>query len=283
MNHTPYRMKKDWIYFESTVKKHTLKFVLLGVLAVYLFFFISNFLIPHTVSSGYTVLGEKYTYAADRSVTVYDAVYDKDEDLFEIILQLSNQTYDNVNDYYFFLVPEGRRTYTNVTVDIVIHDSMVTVLHVPDLKNFDEASLVFAPKLSDNLDEIPDDVVGTLVFNRNNITYDTIDQGKQRSEYILFRLQANIDAKRKEVESAEEKLIELKNKKEALFAENMDLQENMELYTSAEQEAAMAQIERNGSLILEVDEAILLQEEEIDRLEEEYEEICSLLQNQKKK
>ena len=57
----------------------------------------------------------------------------------------------------------------------------------------------------------------------------------------------------------------------------------MELYTSAEQEAAMAQIEGNGNLILEVDEAILLQEEEISRLQEEYDEICSLLQNQKKK
>lgn len=282
MNHSPYRMKKDWIYYESTVKKHTMKFVLLGVLTVYLLFFVSNFVIPHPVSSAYTVMGETYSYAADRSVTVYEAIYDKDAQLFEVTMELSNNSYDNVNDYYFFLVPEGRYTYTNVTVETVMHDSMVTVLRVPNLRRFDEASLVFAPKLSEDLNEIPDDAVGTLVFNRNNISYDTIDQERSRSEYITFRLQANVEVKQEEVKAAETKLSELENKRAALEKEIQDLQENMDLYTSSEQESILNKIEGNGEVILEVDEEIEKQKKEVQYLKAEYEEILELLQQQKK-
>ncbi len=232
---------KDKIYRESkAAKRKTVAFISL-IIFVYIFFFTSKITIMSPLSEA-TAIGVPLTYTADRGVTVYAATYDSDAETLEIVLNFANSSGDNVNNYYFFLTAEGRGKYDNISVEVIYEDVMITVLRA-SIKHFREAKLVFAPKIAD-ISQIPESLVGTIVFNRDNLSYEKLKE-RTRGEYLAYRYEVLISQVKSEIENAEEDIKGFEEKIEALTEESTELSDSMKYYTDEEQASAKMKISAN--------------------------------------
>ena len=265
---------KNRIYNATKIRRTKRLFIIGAVILIYAFFFTSKLTIPQPLSEE-TFVGVPLRYTPDRGVIIYAATYDKEAELLEIVLNFSNSSKDNVNNYYFFAVASGRHNYDNLHVDVVYEDTLITVLRVP-IRKFDEASIVFAPKVSDNIEEVPSNLVGTITFNRNNLKYDHIDTSRSREDYLIYRYESAVTSLKDEITEAKTSLENLKSRREALKAENADIEENMKYLTDEEKLAAKRKIKANESTRDEVNKSILEAENKIASLEEKYAEALSL-------
>ncbi len=250
--------------------------IALLIFAGYLFFFTSNLTIPQQISQA-TEIGKESYYAAQRSVTVYDVTYDKQAQLLEVVLALKNETYDNVNDYYFFPQVSGRRKYGILTVNPVIQDTLITVLRIEHLKPFDEVKIVFAPKLSENLDEIPNSVVGSLVFNRTNLKYEEIQTNRTRSDYLRYRFEAGLKTAQEALAAAKEEKQRILANVDAIEKESEQLTADMKYFTDDEKKQAKAKINakkaEKAELLISAEKA----QQEIELQEKKYKEAYDML------
>ena len=254
-------VKRKRLYAASQKRHRRHVILLVSILLIYAFFFTSNFTLPQPISDA-TAMDVALRYSPDRSVTIYDAKY---------------YAYDNVNDYYFFLNATGRHRYEGLKVDTVIHDSLITVLRVSGLKPFHEARLIFAPKVSENLEEIPDSLVGALTFNKGNLKYERIDESLTRDDYLTYRFQSVVKTSKEALAAAHKNLEQLLAKQEALKRENEDLTENMKYFTSDEKQAAKAKMKANEKNWTELNLSIAEAEETIKVLQEKYDEAYRML------
>lgn len=269
-------VKRKRLYAASQKRHRRHVILLMSILLIYAFFFTSNFTLPQPISDA-TAMDVALRYSPDRSVTIYDAKYDKEARMLELVLTFDNYAYDNVNDYYFFLNATGRHRYEGLKVDTVIHDSLITVLRVSGLKPFHEARLIFAPKVSENLEEIPDSLVGALTFNKGNLKYERIDESLTRDDYLTYRFQSVVKTSKEALAAAHKNLEQLTAKQEALKAENEDLTENMKYFTSDEKQAAKAKMKANEKNRTELNLSIAEAEERIKVLQEKYDEANRML------
>ena len=103
--------QKNQVYRKA--KRSRKPYYLIGsILLVYLFFFCSNLIFPQgeVHKAGATKPGEAVPFAENRTVTLIQATYSPDQELMEIVLQYTNENYDNVNDYYYTMTLAGADT-----------------------------------------------------------------------------------------------------------------------------------------------------------------------------
>lgn len=261
--------------YSATKRRHIKRTILLGsVILIYAFFFTSRLTMPQTLSEA-TAVGVPLTYTSDRGVIIYDAIYDNEAELMEVVLNFSNSSNDSVNSFYFFADATGRRNYDNLGVEVIYEDPLITVIRLP-IKKFNEVKIIFAPKLSENLEEIPNNVVGTMIFNRDNLKYGHIDTEKSREDYLVYRYKSTVDLLEAAISESETKLNQLEKRKEALKNENIELEENMQYFTDDEKNAAKRKIEANNSTREDINESLLAVKNKIASLEEKYSEALSL-------
>ena len=261
--------------YNATKRRHTKRLLLLGtVFLLYAFFFTSKLTIPQTLSEP-TDVGVPLTYTPDRGAIIYAATYDKEAELLELVFNFSNSSNDNINNYYFFMLAAGRHNYDDLHVDVIYEDTLITVLRIP-IKKFDEARLVFAPKVADRVEDVPNNVVGTLIFNRNNLKYEHIDTGKSREDYLIYRYEATVTSLKAEISATRNELEKLKNRRESLKNENIELEENMQYFTDDEKLIAKRKIKANKNTREDINESILAAENKLSSLEDTYSEALSL-------
>lgn len=263
---------KDKIYKESKIAKRKTVVMLSIIILVYAFFFTSKLIIKEPLSEATTV-GVPLTYTMDRGVTIYDAIYDEDAELLEIVLNFTNSSGDDVNDYYFFLTAEGRYRYDDITVDVIYEDVMITVLRIP-IKEFREAKLVFAPKVAE-VSKVPENLVGTIVLNCDNLSYEKIKE-RTREDYIAYRYEVSIMQLKNEIANTEEEIKGYNEKIKALEKENKELSDNMKYYTKEEELTAKRQIKANEEKQESIRTSIISSEEELKRLDKRLDELDSL-------
>lgn len=249
--------------------------LVLFILAGYLFFFTSNLILPQPISTP-SEIGRELSYAAQRSVTIYNATYDKEQQLFEVVMAMKNETYDNVNEYYFFPSVTGRHSYGSLTAAQIFNDSLITVLRIENLKPFDELKIVFAPRLSENLEDIPSSTVGTLTFNRENLDYAKVSE-RTREDYLGYRFESALETAEEELSNAKAEKERLTSNLAAIEKENEELSKDMQYFTAEEKRQAEEKIKANKKTKAELALAIEKAQQEVEKQKEKYNEAYKML------
>ena len=246
-------------------KRSRKPYYLIGsILLVYLFFFCSNLIFPQgeVHKAGATKPGEAVPFAENRTVTLIQATYSPDQELMEIVLQYTNENYDNVNDYYYTMTLAGADT-KGLTVNPRFEEPLITVLLIPNLpEDYRELTLLFAPKTV-SMDQITDDITGTVVLNEYNVTEGTIDRSKTKSAYLKERLEVILVSYEKTLQRQEKQKAKLENRIEALLSEQDAFQENKRYMTEEEVEQGEALLLENETELMEVREELKQQEARI--------------------
>lgn len=260
-------MKTPFVYHDQRNKVMRISILVVLVLC-YTFFFSSKLLLPPIISpaSAVTSIGQVTEYTDGRSAVLVSAKYAKEQRLMEVTLQLTNDTFDNVNDYYYSFELLGRSP-KNVEIKEVMNDQLITVLQFHNLKSFDECTLYFAPK-SGKLSDVTDDETGIFILNKHNIDYvNHIETGKTETDYLRERLHNVIAEYEESLETQNRKLEKLQTKVEALLNENAEMERNKKYLTAIELDSSEDKIKENLEVIAETKTEISAQETKVKNLE----------------
>lgn len=260
--------QKNKVYRKAKRSKTPL-YLMGTILLVYLFFFCSNLFIPqgeiHKETT--TRMGEEVPFAENRTVTLIQATYSPKQQLMEIVLQYTNENYDNVDDYYYTLTLAGADT-KGLTVKPRFEESLITVLLIEDLpKDYKELTLLFAPKTV-AMDQITDEITGSVVLNAYNVTEGTVDTTKTKSAYLKERLEVVLDSYQKTLQRQEKQKQELEDRIDALLAEQEAFLENKRYMTEEEVQQGEAMLIENETELMETREELKQQEAIIKETEE---------------
>lgn len=234
------------------------------VLLIYLGFFCSNWILPQqlTPAGAVTRPGEAQSFAENRSVRLIKATYSPRQEVMELLLQFTNQNYDNVNDYYYALELAGAST-RGIQVEEVFQESLVTVLRIEKLpRHYQEMQLYVAPKTVP-MEQVTDSMTGTITLNRYNVQEGRIDRGKTRTGYLKDRLDAVIAYYEEILNRQEGVQAEYETRIEALEAENQEISENQSYMTDAESRKKEEVRLDNEEQISELRELVREQEQKV--------------------
>lgn len=256
--------EKNKIY--SRQKNRKSKFYIIGaVVLIYCFFFLSSFILPaqRTDQENVTQVGEAVSFAENRTYTLVDAKYSKEQEMMEVVLHFTNQNYDNVNEYYYALTLTGAST-KGMVVEEVFNEDLFTVLRVKDVpSNYTEMTILFAPKTV-SMDKVTDENTGSIILNKYNVCESEIDLNKTRTEYLKERMLAVIESYEKQLSNQKKKLEELEQTKEAIMSENEDFEKNKKYMTSQEIQQKELVIIENQDRLVEITEDIEEQKVKIE-------------------
>ena len=130
-------LEKEKIYHEKK-KARTPIYIVIGVLIIYV-----------------TALGVEEEYTENRSVTLVSAEYSKDQEIMEIVLNLKNNNYDNVDTYYYALTAMNEKS-SKIKIKEIFNEDLFTVIRLEGVKkNYREIEFMLAPKVGD-INEIND-------------------------------------------------------------------------------------------------------------------------------
>ncbi len=264
--------EKNKIYHKQ--KKRKSRYYLIGaVVIIYCFFFLSSLILPaqRTDKADITPIGEPVPFAENRTVTLVDAKYSKEQEIMEVVLHFSNQNYDNVNEYYYTLTLAGANT-KGMMVEEVYNEDLFTVLRVKDVPaKYTEMTLLFAPKVVDEAD-ITDDITGIVTLNKFNVTAASIDLNKSRTDYLAERMDLVISNYDKQLSRQEKKLDELRKVEAAIVSENEEFEKNKKYMTEQEIAEKELVIIDNQDTLVEVREDIAVQETKIENTKKKIDE-----------
>ncbi|MCU7378928.1 hypothetical protein OBO34_11230 [Clostridiales Family XIII bacterium ASD5510] len=243
------------------------------VLFIYLFFFLSNQVLPQkmTEAGSVTKLGKEYDFAENRTVSLIRATYSEEQEMMEVLLHFTNKNYDNVNDYFYTLALSGTSTKGKM-VEEVFNEDLFTVLRIKDLpKRYREATIYFAPKVVP-VDAITDKLTGEIILNTHNVTKQHINLHKGRTDYLKERLNSMITYYEKVLQRQEAILEDLETRAAALTSENEEISENKAYMTEKEIRQREETVIDNEDQLMEVREQIKSENEKIKRTKAEIEQ-----------
>lgn len=262
-------VKREKLYKNNNADKKLIIGLIL-VAAVYVFFFTSNLTMtpPISSASGTSKIGEEYEFAEKRTVRIADARYSADQKMMEVVLNFTNENHDGINDYYYVIELLNGNS-EKVKIEEVYNEELFTVLRFADLKqSYKELTLYFAPKTVE-MKDVTDDMTGTIVLNKRNMSYGKIDTSRTREAYLEERLDGIAESYQTRLEKQEEKLEEYMSRKAALEDENDKLKENEKYMTEREVNENKYNIYENEMEIAELNDLIREQETKIERTKNE--------------
>lgn len=238
------------ILLQSDSNARTTRIFLLVLIIGYLFFFTSNMTIPDKITSKEetTKINEVNEYMDGRSCQLLSATYDREQETMEVIVHLTNNTYDGIDSYYIAEKLNNGSTKNLVTRE-VLDDPLMTVIHISNLKpHYREMQLMLAPKLT-SVDKVKDSQTAFITLNKYNVTQGTIDLNKTKQDYLAERLQNVLDSYQKEFNNLTRKDNDLEQQIENATKQNEDLEKNKLYMSSKEIDNANSQIADNEQTI----------------------------------
>lgn len=238
------------IILQSDSNTRTTRVFLLVLIIGYLFFFTSNMTIPDKITSKEetTKINEVNEYMDGRTCQLLSATYDREQETMEVIVHLTNNTYDGVDSYYIAEKLNNGSTKNLVTKE-VLDDPLMTVIRISNLKpHYREMQLMLAPKLT-SVDKVKDSQTAFITLNKYNVTQGTIDLNKTKQDYLAERLQNVLDSYQKEFNNLTRKDNDLEQQIENATKQNEDLEKNKLYMSSKEIDNANSQIADNEQTI----------------------------------
>lgn len=238
------------ILLQSDSNARTTRIFLLVLIIGYLFFFTSNMTIPDKITSKEetTKINEVNEYMDGRSCQLLSATYDREQETMEVIVHLTNNTYDGVDSYYIAEKLNNGSTKNLVTRE-VLDDPLMTVIRISNLKpHYREMQLMIAPKLT-SIDKVKDSQTAFITLNKYNVTQGSIDLNKTKQDYLAERLQTVLDSYQKEFNDLTRKDNDLEQQIENAKKQNEDLEKNKLYMSSKEIDNANSQIADNEQTI----------------------------------
>lgn len=238
------------IILQSDSNARTTHVFLLVLIIGYLFFFTSNMTIPDKITSKEetTKINEVNEYMDGRTCQLLSATYDREQETMEVIVHLTNNTYDGVDSYYIAEKLNNGSTKNLVTKE-VLDDPLMTVIRISNLKpHYREMQLMLAPKLT-SINKVKDSQTAFITLNKYNVTQGTIDLNKTKQDYLAERLQNVLDSYQKEFNNLTRKDNDLEQQIENATKQNEDLEKNKLYMSSKEIDNANSQIADNEQTI----------------------------------
>lgn len=238
------------IILQSDSNARTTRVFLLVLIIGYLFFFTSNMTIPDKITSKEetTKINEVNEYMDGRSCQLLSATYDREQETMEVIVHLTNNTYDGIDSYYIAEKLNNGSTKNLVTRE-VLDDPLMTVIRISNLKpHYREMQLMIAPKLT-SIDKVKDSQTAFITLNKYNVTQGSIDLNKTKQDYLAERLQTVLDSYQKEFNDLTRKDNDLEQQIENAKKQNEDLEKNKLYMSSKEIDNANNQIADNEQTI----------------------------------
>lgn len=238
------------IILQSDSNARTTRVFLLVLIIGYLFFFTSNMTIPDKITSKEetTKINEVNEYMDGRTCQLLSATYDREQETMEVIVHLTNNTYDGVDSYYIAEKLNNGSTKNLVTKE-VLDDPLMTVIRISNLKpHYREMQLMLAPKLT-SINKVKDSQTAFITLNKYNVTQGTIDLNKTKQDYLAERLQNVLDSYQKEFNNLSRKDNDLEQQIENATKQNEDLEKNKLYMSSKEIDNANSQITDNEQTI----------------------------------
>lgn len=218
----------------------TVIIVILG----YVFFFTSGYLFKDT--SVATPLDSPITFSEDtRSVTLLEADYSPSQETMEIKIQLTNKTFDGIDDYYFEAdVLRGNKN--TLKVKQVVHTEILTVIQISGVKpRYRELTLYLAPKLKN----VAQKNLYALVVNNKNCKSTSHIEAKTLTEYLVDRLKLTISRLTKEFDANTAKIKANTTLIQKMSSKNTELEKSKMYLTLDEIELVSDQIANNKAQI----------------------------------
>ena len=243
-----------------------------AVLIILLFCFFSNLIFPAKLvsKSDVTKIGTSYEYDSLRSFTVYEIAYAKEQETLEIVLEFTNNNFDGIDDYYYALTLTGASN-KNITIDEVLHDTLITVIRVHGVKPFDEAQLLIAPKYG-AMEDVTDAQTGICTINKYNLQIvDSLDE-KSKADYLICRIDVIIAKLEKQLKRETGNLQDLNDQVKSLENENLALEDSKSYLTTDELSSADDKILKNKETINQTNDAIRQKAQKIESLQEKLDE-----------
>ena len=208
-------------------------------------------------------------YTENRSVTLVSAEYSKDQEIMEIVLNLKNNNYDNVDTYYYALTAMNEKS-SKIKIKEIFNEDLFTVIRLEGVKkNYREIEFMLAPKVGD-INEISDEMTATVILNKYNVdTVNRINTSKTKTDYLQERLVGMVDQLKDRLERQEDKLQQLKTKKSSLEKEITDSEKEQKYMTVEEVQEMTERNQSNQDTILETDELIKKQQKKIEKTQRE--------------
>lgn len=268
--------EKEKTYHGKTKSKRPI-YITAVILLIYIFFFTSKLTVPQpiTKADNVTIPGTEEEFAQNRSVTLLSAEYSKDQEMLEMVLNLKNENYDNVNDYYYALTAVNENS-ADIEIKEVIKEDLLAVIRLQGVKkNYREIEFMIAPKLGP-INEISDDMTASIILNKYNVTtVSKIDTAKTKTEYLQERLIGMTQQLESKLDKQEYKLEQLETKKAALQKEIEDSEKEEKYMTAAEAKSTALRNAENQELILDTEDLIQKQKEKITKTKAEIEDAQS--------
>jgi hypothetical protein len=238
------------IVLDSNSNARTTRIFLLVLIIGYLFFFTSNATIPDKITSkeDTTKVGSVDEYMDGRTCELLSATYDKDQQTMEVIVHLTNSTYDGVDSYYI-AETLNNGSNTNLVTNEVLDDPLMTVIRISNLKpHYREMKLMIAPKLA-SISKIKDSQTAFITLNKYNVKNAPIDLTKTKQDYLIERLQTVLDSYQKKFNSLMKEDNNLEEKIENATKQNEQLEKNKLYMSSKEIDDANNTISENEQTI----------------------------------
>ncbi len=245
--------------YHKKPKRKTPIYASTAVCIIYIFFFLSNIIIPKpiTAASGVTKIGEETDFAEKRTYTLISCQYSEEQELMEIVMQFTNNNYDRINEYHYALTLSDASP-SKADLEEKYNEDLFTVLHIKNLpKGYGEMELLFAPKTVSALD-VTDDITGTIILNKHNVeNVNYINPDKAKSAYLKERLDGMIIHLGERLDRQQKKLDQLRTTRQALLDEAQSYEENKKYMTADE--------------IAQMEETVKMNQEDAIKLEAEIE------------
>lgn len=263
--------EKEKIYHKKTKAKYPI-IMAACIVMVYAFFFTSQLTLPEHISDRNltTKIGQENDFSENRSYTLVSAKYSEEQKVMEVILNLQNENYDNVNDYYYALTSVGEDS-SDIKINEVYNEDLFTVVRFENLDpSFREINFMIAPKTVNDIAEVKDEDTASIILNKYNISdVQHIDLDKTKTEYAIERLEGMVGTLNERLDRQKEKLQELNTQLQALKDEESLLNEESKYMTDSEVEERKEHIQQNDNLQAEIEQEIVKQENKIKNTEAE--------------
>ena len=263
--------EKEKIYHKKTKAKYPI-IIAACIVLMYAFFFTSKLTLPEHISDRTltTKIGQENDFSENRSCTLVSAKYSESQNVMEVILNLKNENYDNVNDYYYALTSVGEDP-ADIKINEIYNEDLFTVIRLENLDpSFREINFLIAPKTVADINKVKDENTASIILNKYNVSnVQHIDLDKTKTEYAIERLEGMVGTLNKRLDRQNKKLQELNTQLKALKEEENLLNEESKYMTDSEVREKKEHINQNDNLQAEVEQEIVKQQNKIKNTEAE--------------
>lgn len=245
--------------------------IIIVLILVYMAFFTSKlWMFPKLKEASH--IGEKQHYMLDRTASLVSCIYDENKREMEIVLNLENDSLDNIDTYYYAYSCVGQNP-RKIQLKERYNEKLFTVLRISNLKKgYRELKLFLAPQIVKK-SEVNDSITASFVINKNNVTFGKIKDDKSKNDYINDRLNSIILEQKASIKKVDKNIKKLNAKLAAIEKNKADYEKDKDFLSDAEKEKYRLSISVNEEEKSALKNDIAEANAEKERLEKELAEL----------